>query len=75
VKKSKDNANKQAKLSERVNVTLPPEIAQALNEYCLLVANKQGRIPPSLKQKVGRMAFSEWLQKHRTDVDIDFEKT
>jgi len=57
---------------ERLHLTLTPEQTKALNDYCLALANKQGKIPPALKTKIGRMAITEWLEKHGKDFTIKF---
>jgi len=57
---------------ERLNLTLTPLQTKALNDYCLAVANKQGRLPHAIKTKIGRMAITEWLEKHGKDVNIKF---
>jgi len=57
---------------ERLNVQLTPEQSKMLNDYCLAVANKLGRMPYAIKTKIGRMAIDEWLQKHAKDLNIKF---
>ena len=57
---------------ERVNVTLTPKDAERLNKYCLEIANRNGKIPYAIKQKIGRIAFKEWLDKHEKDLTIEF---
>jgi len=58
--------------TERLNLTLTPEQTKALNNYCLAVANKQGKMPHAIKTKIGRMAIDEWLEKHGKDLSIKF---
>lgn len=65
---------KRSQGSERIGVTLPPEDAARLNKYCVEIANRNGKIPHALKQKIGRMAFKEWLDKHEKDLTINFEE-
>lgn len=60
--------------SERVNVTLSPKEAGRLNKYCVEIAKRNGRIPHAIKQKIGRMAFEEWLDKHEKDLTINFDE-
>jgi len=57
---------------ERINLTLTLEQTKALNDYCLAVANKIGRMPYAIKTKIGRMAIDEWLEKHGKDFNIKF---
>jgi len=57
---------------ERLNLSLTPEQTKLLNDYCLAVANKQGRMPHAIKTKIGRMAIDEWLEKHGKDLTIKF---
>lgn len=38
------------------------------------IAKRNGKIPHAIKQKIGRMAFKEWLDKHENDLTIDFDK-
>jgi len=58
---------------ERLNLTLDSDQAKKLNDYCLAVANKQGRMPHAIKTKIGRAALDEWLEKHGKDLTIKFE--
>ena len=60
--------------SERVNVTLSPKDAERLNKYCVEIAKRNGKIPHAIKQKIGRMAFEEWLDKHEKDLTINFDE-
>jgi len=55
---------------ERFSLTLQPKQSKRLNEYCLAVANKQGKMPHAIKTKIMRMALDEWLEKHGKDYDI-----
>lgn len=57
----------------RVNVTLPPKLNARLNKYCVEIAKRNEKIPHAIKQKIGRMAFQEWLDKHENDLTIKFE--
>lgn len=59
--------------SERINLILGTEVAQKLNDYCLRVSNKRGKVIYGMKNAIGRMAYQEWLEKHKDDLDIDFE--
>jgi len=40
---------KQAEESERLNLTLAPEIAQNLNDYCVKWANHRSKMPSAMK--------------------------
>lgn len=64
--------NEKQDLAERLNLTLTPEETKKLNDYCLAVANKQGRMPHAIKTKIARMAIDEWLEKHGKDFTIKF---
>jgi len=57
---------------ERFTLTLQPKQSRKLNDYCLGVANKQGKMPHAIKTKIIRMALDEWLEKHGSDYDIKF---
>lgn len=63
---------KEEYLIDRINLTIPPELAKKLNDYCLAVANKRGRMPHAIKTKIARMALQEWLERHDKDFDIEF---
>jgi hypothetical protein len=43
---------------ERFTLTLPPKQSKGLNDYCLAVANKQGKMPHAIKTKIMRMALT-----------------
>jgi len=58
---------------ERFSLTLPPKQSGRLNDYCLAVANKRGKMPHAIKTKILRMALDEWLENHGNDYDINFE--
>jgi len=60
---------------ERFTLTLPHEQGKKLNKYCLAVASKRGKMPYAIKTKILRMALDEWLDKHGSDYDIDFDFT
>jgi hypothetical protein len=62
----------QAEESERLNLTLTPEIAKNLNDYCVKWANHRGKMPSAMKTKIGRKALEEWLEKHGKDFTFDF---
>jgi hypothetical protein len=70
--KVRNSKEHEKELVERLNLALTPEQTKRLNDYCLAVANKQGRMPHAIKTKVGRMAIDEWLKKHSKDFDIKF---
>lgn len=53
----------------RINLILTPEISKRLNNYCLKVANKMGKLPQGLLTAIGRSAVSEWLDAHEKDAD------
>ena len=57
---------------ERFSLTLQPKQSKRLNEYCLAVANKQGKMPHAIKTKIMRMALDQWLEEHDSDYDIKF---
>jgi len=57
---------------ERFSLTLQPKQSRKLNDYCLAVANKQGKMPHAIKTKIMRMALDEWLEEHDSDYDIKF---
>ena len=56
----------------RLNLYLDPDLARALNDYCLAYMQKRKRIIESIRQMVGRAALTEWLQKHGSDLSIEF---
>jgi hypothetical protein len=58
--------------AERLNLALTPGQTKKLNDYCLAVANRQGKMPYAIKTKIGRMAIDEWLEKHGKDYDVEF---
>jgi len=58
--------------NERFTLTLPPKQSRKLNDYCLAVANKQGKMPHAIKTKILRMALDEWLEEHGSDHDLQF---
>jgi len=58
---------------ERFTLTLQPKQSRKLNNYCLAVASKRGKMPHAIKTKILRMALEEWLEKHGNDYDINFE--
>jgi hypothetical protein len=62
--------NEETSESERFSLTLQPKQSKRLNEYCLAVANKKGKMPHAIKTKIMRMALDEWLEKHDSDYDI-----
>jgi len=58
---------------ERFSLTLTPKLERRLNDYCLAVANKKGKMPHAIKTKIMRMALDEWLKEHGSDYDINFD--
>lgn len=56
--------------TERINLYLDPELAKKLNDYCVEVTNKQHKVISAIKQKIGRKALEEWLEKHANDLTI-----
>lgn len=70
-----DSMPRKKKLSsERLNLTLSPDESKKLNDYCLAVANRQGKMPYFIKTKIGRLALDEWLENHSKDFAIDFDQ-
>ena len=65
MKKKKDDEQ-----GERINLMLTPEQSKKLNAYILAVANKRGRLPSTIRTRIGRMAIQEWLEKHSEDLDL-----
>lgn len=59
----------------RLNLMIPEKLNKRLDEYCLKVAQRNGRIPHGIKSIIGRMALREWLDKHENDLTIKFEET
>lgn len=59
---------------ERLNLSLTREQTKRLNDYCLAVANRRGKLPYAIKTKIGRVAIDEWLKKHDKDYAINFEE-
>lgn len=55
---------------ERFSLILPPKLSKRLNDYCLAVANKQGKMPHAIKTKILRMALDDWLDRRGNDYDI-----
>lgn len=70
----KTNKKPEEMEGERLNLSLTPEQTKRLNDYCLAVANRRGKMPHAIKTKVGRMAMDEWLKKHDKDYAINFEE-
>jgi hypothetical protein len=62
----------QAEVSERLNLTLTPELARTLTNYCIKWAGARGKMPTAMKTKVGRIALEEWLEKHADDFTFNF---
>ena len=60
--------------SERIGVTIHGKDLERLNHYCVEVTKRNGRIPHGIKQKIGRMAFREWLDAHEKDLTINFDE-
>lgn len=56
--------------TERLNLYLDPGTAEKLSDYCLALMEKQHKVIESVKQKVGRKALEEWLEKHAHDFTI-----
>lgn len=67
-----EQMTRQNEKKERFSVTLPPKQSRKLNNYCLGVANKQGKMPHAIKTKIMRRALDEWLEQHGSDFDIKF---
>jgi hypothetical protein len=59
---------------ERFPLRLSPELEKKLNDYVLKVANKKGKVPYGIYQKIGEKALNDWLDKHGDDLDILFKK-
>jgi len=57
---------------ERFTLTLPPKQSKKLNDYCIEVAKKRGKMPHAIKTKILRMSLDEWLEEHGSDYDIKF---
>jgi len=68
---AKTSKKKQAQVSERLNLTLSPELARALTDYCVKWAGARGKMPTAMKTKVGRKALEEWLEKHGDDFTVE----
>jgi len=56
--------------TERLNLYLDSDLAKKLNDYCVEVTNKQHKIISNIKQKIGKKALKEWLEKHTNDLTI-----
>lgn len=65
-------SKKKQSQSERLNLTLSPELAKALTSYCIKWTSARGKMPTAMKDKVGRKALEEWLKKHADDYTPDF---
>lgn len=59
---------------DRINMTLPPEIAEPLNNYCLEYSRRKGSISFGMKTQIARLALKEWLEKHGKDFTIKLEE-
>ena len=59
--------------SQRLNLTLTPELEEMMNKYVLEVHKKLGRLPHAVQTKLGRMALEEWFERHGNDFDIDWD--
>jgi len=59
---------------ERLSITLTPGQTAKLNRYIIKTGEHQGRIPSSIKTKIFRAAFDEWIQNHENDFNIDWEQ-
>lgn len=70
--KTSKKKQEQAQATERLNLTLPPELARALTDYCIKWAGARGKMPTAMKAKVGKKALEEWLEKHGGDFKFDF---
>ena len=55
--------------SVRYNITLPGKTDKRLDEVCLKLFHKEGRVIPALKPKLMRAAIEEWLDAHEDDAD------
>lgn len=67
-----DTMAKKNDKGERIYPKLTPEQTKRLNNYCLAMANKQGKMPYAIKTKILRKAIEEWLDKHEKDLTIQF---
>jgi hypothetical protein len=65
-------AKKKSEKGERLNLTLTVKETKKLNDYCISLVNKKGRIPSAIKTKIAHKALAEWLEKHAEDFDIEF---
>jgi post-segregation antitoxin (ccd killing protein) len=57
--------------TERLNLYLDSDLAKKLNDYCVAVTNERHKIISNIKQKIGRKALEEWLEKHGDDLTIE----
>ena len=61
-----------AKITSRMNITLPEEIDKRLNEVCVKLVRKEEKVIPALKLKLVRAAIEEWLNNHE-DEELSLE--
>jgi hypothetical protein len=72
-KKSRGRPNEG--LTERINIGLTGNLAQKLNDYIIAYAQAhQNKIPHGIKNDIARTAVKEWLEKHKTDFNINFKE-
>jgi post-segregation antitoxin (ccd killing protein) len=53
----------------RLNVRLPPKLAERLNTYLLKVSNKEGKLSFGIKSAIAYKALEKWLDENEDDAE------
>jgi hypothetical protein len=71
--KKENREKRSSSFVDQLNLGLPKELDDRLNEYCLKRMKKNGKLKLGLRAAIGRAALAEWLDKHENDLSIKLE--